>query len=372
MIRRIVIINKMFYPELGGVEVTAKQIADIGQQTLPEGAIVITHNKKRNTIVENLNGIQVYRLGTWFRHDPIRLSNNKEWYKHLRQFDNGQTLFIFNFPDVQPCLSLPDLDSPKVCIYHSDLVGWGAAGSTFNKLFVGRFLRKMDRIITTSPILAQTSSILQANIDKVTIIPPGIDTDLFKPMPTNVREQWLQQLQAPLNSHIVLYVGRFGRYKGLQYLIEALQYLPDNYYIVMVGKDNDSVDKLLARSPYAKRVLQLPPVEQSQLPPLYNAADVFVLPSVDRGEAFGLVGVEAMACGIPVVTTQLGTGTSYYNIDGVTGHVVPPCHADALAEAIVDIIEHRDHYKSEAIRTRAEQFSYDKFESNIKELFTQW
>ena len=73
-------------------------------------------------------------------------------------------------------------------------------------------------------------------------------------------------------------------------------------------------------------------------PALYHAADLFVLPASHPSEAFGLVQVEAMAAGLPVVCTELGTGTTYVNLDGVTGLVVPPRNPDALAGAINALI----------------------------------
>jgi len=94
----------------------------------------------------------------------------------------------------------------------------------------------------------------------------------------------------------------------------------------------------------------------------------FVLPSIDRGEAFGLVVVEAMACGVPVVTTELGTGTSFHNIDGVTGRVVPPKDEKALANAIAEICEHEYKYDPQVIRKRAEEFSAERFDQRIKEV----
>jgi len=137
-------------------------------------------------------------------------------------------------------------------------------------------------------------------------------------------------------------------------LIKALALLPENYLLVLVGDgpERPIVETLTHELNLERRVLRFDHVPYSDLPKYYSAADVFVLPSIDRGEAFGLVVVEAMACGVPVVTTELGTGTSFHNIDGITGRVVPPKDEKALADAIAEICENADKYDPQVIRKR--------------------
>jgi len=168
-----------------------------------------------------------------------------------------------------------------------------------------------------------------------------------------------------------MYIGRFGRYKGLDYLVKAIALLPDNYFLVLIGDGPErmKIESLVTDLKLENRVLRLDHVKYDVLPEYYRAADVFVLPSIDRGEAFGLVAVEAMACGVPVVTTELGTGTSFHNIDGVTGMVVQPRNEKALADAISEICETRDKFDAETIRKRAEEFSVERFTENMQSLF---
>ncbi|HQE49901.1 MAG TPA: glycosyltransferase, partial [Fervidobacterium sp.] len=144
-----------------------------------------------------------------------------------------------------------------------------------------------------------------------------------------------------------------------------------NYFLVLIGDGPErmKIESLVTDFKLENRVLRLDHVKYDDLPEYYSAADVFVLPSIDRGEAFGLVVVEAMACGVPVVTTELGTGTSFHNIDGVTGRVVPPRDEKALANAIAEICEHKYKYDPQVIRKRAEEFSAERFDQRIKEVF---
>ncbi len=95
---------------------------------------------------------------------------------------------------------------------------------------------------------------------------------------------------------------------------------------------------LAERMGVADRIAWLGEAPDADLPALYHLADLFVLPASHSSEAFGLVQVEAMAAGVPCVCTELGTGTSYVNQDGVTGRVVPPRDPGALAAAINDLL----------------------------------
>lgn len=370
--KQLVSVNKMYYPEIGGVEVVAQRIAEFGTR-LFNRSVVITFNRGNRTVEENINGVHIIRLGSFLRRDPIRLST--AFPRTIRNYDNVETLFLFHFPSVQSELYLAhsNVEGKKICFYHSDIVGRGTVGSFYNRYVVPHFLSKMDRIVVTSPNMVQTSECIIPFSEKVDVVPLFADIHHFQYREENKRMELLAKLNASYDARIVLYIGRFGRYKGLDYLVKAMALLPDNYYLVLIGSgpEKEKIEMLVSELNLTHRVLRLDHVPYDDLPKYYSSADVFVLPSVDRGEAFGLVAVEAMACGVPVVTTELGTGTSFHNIDGVTGHVVPPRSEKALAEAIVDIVENKDKFNRETIRHRAEEFSTEKFEERILQVFRE-
>lgn len=366
----LVNVNKMYYPEIGGVEVTAQRIAELGLEVFKK-SIVITFSKHNVLTEENINGVQVIRLNSVIRRDPIRLS--PRFGSTLKKYSQENTVAVFHFPSVQSELFFynNDIKAKKICFYHSDIVGWGTLGNAYNRLIVPKFLSKMDRIVVTSPNYRNTSPLLRPFLDKVRVIPSFVDTKHFQPMQKTKRQEICSLLNCGMDPKIVLYIGRFGRYKGLDYLVRAIALLPDNYFLVLIGDGPERVriESLVTDLQLEKRVLRLDHVPYDGLPEYYSSADVFVLPSIDRGEAFGLVAVEAMACGVPVVTTELGTGTSFHNINGVTGRVVPPRNERALADAIAEICEDRDKFDAETIRKRAKEFSVERFSENIKSLF---
>ena len=280
-------------------------------------------------------------------------------------------LILFHFPSVQPEIDLLFINkyrnAKKICFYHGDIVGKGFLGKIYNKLVTQSFLEKMDKIIVTSPNMKDSSKELEKFQDKIEIVPLFVDTTHFYYREKNKREFLLSRFKNK-KEKIVMYIGRLGRYKGLEYLIEAFQNLDKKNGLIIIGKGlkEEKLKTKVHQLNLEHDVLFLDHVPYEELPEYYSSADLFVLPSTD-GEAFGLVVIEAMACGVPVITTELGTGTSYHNIDGVTGKVIEPRNSIALAKAINEILENPNKYKKQNIVKRAKDFSYDKFGKNVKE-----
>jgi rhamnosyl/mannosyltransferase len=135
-----------------------------------------------------------------------------------------------------------------------------------------------------------------------------------------------------------LFVGRLSYYKGVKYLIETIKNVKVNLVIIGEGKEDSNLKTLVKELKIENRVFFLPAQERKKLINFYQAAKVFVLPSIYKSEAFGLVLLEAMACGTPVISTELGTGTSFVNKNEVSGLVVAPRELDVLSEAINRLI----------------------------------
>jgi len=144
----------------------------------------------------------------------------------------------------------------------------------------------------------------------------------------------LRQRLPPYLIPNILFVGRLRYYKGLQYLLEAMRALEAHLLVVGSGPMEEAWRRLAGELGVADRVTFLGEVPDEELPAFYHLCDLFVLPASHRSEAFGVVQIEAMAAGKPVVCTELGTGTSYVNVHGETGLVVPPRDPAALVDAI--------------------------------------
>ncbi len=172
----------------------------------------------------------------------------------------------------------------------------------------------------------------------------------------------------------MLFVGRLRYYKGLDTLIRALPRIHGRLRIVGIGPMEAEWRALAQETGVADRIEWLGEAPDEALPGLYHAADLFVLPASHPSEAFGLVQVEAMAAGLPVVCTELGTGTTYVNIDGVTGLVAPPRDPEALAAAINALIAdpERRAAMGRAARERVErEFALDVMVDRVLALYRE-
>nr|WP_254873311.1 glycosyltransferase [Marinitoga sp. 1138] len=360
------------------MEVVAREIKRITKDIFEE-QIVITFNKENKYIVENIEGVEVHRLPIWFDKFSVRFS--PKYNRILNKIIKNGDVLLYHYASGQPELFFTfnkrikkNKNIKKIVFYHMDVDGRGIISDLYNNYVDKTFFPYVDKLITTSPNIVKTSKILKKYNKNIKVIPLFVDTKHFYYRENNKRSYLIKKFNISNQEEIkiILYVGRFGRYKGLNYLIKAISKLPKNYKLVLIGKGpkEKELRKLVNELKLINRVLFLNPVKYEELPLYYSAADVFVLPSIDRGEAFGLVALEAMACGIPGITTELGTGTTYHNINKVTGLHVPPMNEKALANAILEIINNNMKEKNkEKIRKRAEEFSIIVFKRRIyKEL----
>ena len=138
----------------------------------------------------------------------------------------------------------------------------------------------------------------------------------------------------------LLFVGKLRYYKGLDTLLSAMASLPEvRLIIVGDGPQRQALERMTVDLRLAERVRFVGEVDDLTLPHYYRKAHVFVLPSNARAEAFGIVLLEAMASGLPCVTTEIGTGTSWVVQNGINGVIVPPRNPGALAEAIRSLMK---------------------------------
>jgi len=208
-------------------------------------------------------------------------------------------------------------------------------------------LKMADRII--APTLAEEAQLYflyQADVSKIDIIPPGVDTDHFYPIPL---DEAREAINLPVNERMFLFVGRIEPLKGLDTLLRAIAlmretgtYCRASHYLAVVGGDPSATGENLTSEMTRLQtlcrelglndmVLFLGKRDQASLPYYYSAADVLIMPS--HYESFGMVALEAMACGTPVVASKVG-GLAYLVVDNETGFVVPDNDPVALSEKL--------------------------------------
>ncbi|MCU1323871.1 MAG: glycosyltransferase family 1 protein [Acidobacteriaceae bacterium] len=188
----------------------------------------------------------------------------------------------------------------------------------------------------------------------VSVIPYGVDTTRFKPS--------LQSRSNHQGKLRLLFVGRINQRKGIKYLLEALRLVDrSEVELTVCGR---VIDGLELFRPFAGRVQVRPSVSADELVAAYQAADLFVFPSVAEG--FGQVLLESLACGLPILSTTHTAAPDLID-QGVQGFVVDPGRPDLIAEKILWALEHRNGLTQmgQAARARAEEFTWERFRSKV-------
>ena len=323
---RVAVVTPRFPPDPGGVEQYAAWVARTLRDRGHEVRVIATGDRAGETTYD---GIPVVRLGTWFTlsNTPV----NPLWAIRLRRLLRDVDVVNAHAPvpglaDLAVCVS----PAPVVLTYHS---GSLAKGSRLDPLLRGYERTVLPRVFRRSRALVAVSPVSLAHgTGRATLIPPGVDTARFHPSgePRGCR---------------VLYVGRVeqsSRWKGLQVLVAALprlrELLPQvRLEVVGDGDDLTTLQKQAADLGVADVVDWTGQVDHADLPAHYRRAGVTVLPSLTESESFGMALAEALACGCPVVGSDVG-GIPFVVRDGVDGRLVPPGDPVALADALAGVL----------------------------------
>ena len=250
-----------------------------------------------------------------------------------RRFD----LVHLHFPDPMSHLASMMLPSriPRVISWHADIVRQKTM-RVFYAPFLKHAVRHAAAIIVATPSHVSSSAVLAplASDDRIKVVPYGFDLSAFL---EDAPEK--EAIAAKYPGRRIFAAGRHVSYKGLDILIKAVAKLPPDVILLLGGSGPLTADlrQLAQRLGVDGRVHFLGFVPDKLLPAYYQASHVFCLPSVTQAEAFGIVQVEAMACGKPVVSTRLNNGVDFVNEHGKTGLTVQPGDSAALADALLEL-----------------------------------
>ncbi len=265
-----------------------------------------------------------------------------------------------HFPNPMAALAclMSRLDVPLVVTWHSDVVRQRRAAAAFAPL-LSLLLRRCAAIIVGSTAYVETSAVLSTRRKLCRVIPFGIGAAAFE-HPDAAR---VAELRRRYGERIVLGVGRLIYYKGFEHLVRAMADVRATALIAGDGPLSGALKAEAARLGVGDRVVLLGRVNDTDLKACYHACDVFALPSVERSEAFGIVQLEAMACGRPVVNTRLDSAVPHVSLDGLTGLTVPPGDPAALAAALNALLD--DPARRAAMGAAARQRVREEFSAEL-------
>lgn len=356
---KILHVYKDYYPVVGGIENHIGALARAQASKDYDVTVLVTNpgGLPAKSHIDGVNIIRLWRLAT-VASTPLSFG----FVTYLSQAQPDITHLHFPYPIGEISQWIAGAGRPFVITYHSDIVRQQRLLRFYQPLLL-QILQRAAFILATSERYITSSHVLRQMRSKCMVVPLSVDPALF---------QGAQPIVSPGSVPTLLFVGRHRYYKGLDDLIRVM---PDLNARLLVGGDGPlraSWEALCVELGVDEKVHFLGDVSDADLPRLYASADIFVLPANERAEAFGKVLLEAMAAGLPCITTELGTGTSFVVQDGETGLVVPPRQPEALRETTKRLLEDVVLRRSmgEAGRRRVlNEFTVDKMVARVDAVY---
>jgi glycosyltransferase involved in cell wall biosynthesis len=380
-----------FPPTTGGIEQHMQLLCSGLARSMDVSVLVPSHSFGKR--VETVNGVEVVRVPELGRYAavpfcptmPRELARLKPDIVHLH-FPNpmGDLSYLFSgklFTPVRllrlvvggsaryPSTRYPSI--PLIISYHADVIRQRRLLPLYTPILNAVF-RRAQRIIAAAEETIASSDVLMRYKERCTVIPYGVDLRSFDLTETESVE--VQRRRATAGEGLVLFVGVLRPYKGVDVLLKAMARVRARLVVVGRGPTRLELSGLAARLGISNRVLFLGEVSDSERRILLHACDVFVLPSIDNREAFGIAQLEAMACGRPVIASDLPTGVRFVNKNQMTGLLVPPGDSDALAAALQRLLgdERLRQTLGNAAKRRAElEFSAERMVRRVQQVYEE-
>lgn len=328
---RILITGKAYAPHIGGIETVMQQTAE-AMRKYAKVRVLCCRDTLGMTQRERVHGVPVTYAGSFgtFASCPVSLSYFGEFRRKVMLADVVELHLPFPLCDL--ALLLSGYRGRVVVAWHSDIVRQKRLLRLYRPL-MRWLLRRADAILVATEAHITSSRALRDFREKCVIVPYGIDPALYEIRPhLHPFADFLYDKDAKK----ILFAGRLVYYKGTDVLLEAFANLKANAELFFAGT-GVLEDDLRARAVtlgIAERVHFLGRRMTPELRDFFADCDIFVLPSVADSEAFGIVQLEAMVNGKPVINTALPTGVPHVSLDGETGITVPPNDAAALTDAM--------------------------------------
>jgi glycosyltransferase involved in cell wall biosynthesis len=366
---KILQLVKYYYPSKGGMESVVKNLSE-GLVNLDDNinVTVYANNHKRSLKSTSFSFKKLFiiieKTSLFFKSQPLNFR-----YKLLKKLISESDIIHHHYP--YPNIEISLLMHKNLLANKKFIITWHANIENSRWFFfkrgynflINRILKLADCIIITSPILLIQSEILKKYKDKVFEIPLSYDQSLcFNALPRKF----------PLSRKFrILFVGKLRKYKGLNFLIDAVKDLDIQLSIVGSGEEEIYLTELVANYNIQNKIFFAKDLNNLQLQQIYRESDLFVLPSINEAEAFGVVQLEAMANGIPVINTKLNSGVPFVSIHEYSGLTVQPSNSIQLKNAILRILQDPVLYEKLSLNAlkRSSEFTTEKMLRNYLNVY---
>jgi glycosyltransferase involved in cell wall biosynthesis len=379
---KLCVVTHTFLPNVGGIErVVYEQCKRLMQRQFE--TMVLTH---RNYTAKNyvFGGIKVqcydslnigFRLGI-----PYAIPQVSSLATFLETIKSNNLIHVHGHPYLSSFLAAKiakRYSKPLVLTQHNTFIEYNNIWDTaerLNDLVIGKqVLNEVDKIIVVSNATRNYILSLDADPEKIEVVHNGVDLDRFKPI-SEIKGEMRKKLSIPEDAIVVLTVRRLVYKNGIDTLLESAALVVKKnprlvFVVVGKGPDFEEVKERMAHLGIQRNFRLTGFVSDKDLPLYYNVADLFALPS-KSGEGLPLVVLEAMACGLPVIATNVG-GTSEVMSEDY-GKLVPPNSPESLAEAVIEF-SHKDltMLKKKSRMMMEQKYSWDKNVDKLSEIYEE-
>jgi len=361
-------VGKFYYPSRGGIETVVQNLSEKLAQT-GHNVTVFCNAETDQKSDQKINNVRVKKfsnLGS-FASQPLSFTMGQAILREGKNFD----LVNIHSPNpfAETLVSFLPKKTPMVVTYHSDIVRQKFLKKLYRPIQT-LFLKRADQIVATSQEMIEASDTISIFKNKCTVIPLGIDPNSFQ-LTDSIQKK--SQALRKKGQKRLLFIGRLVPYKGLQFLIKAMRQVDALLTIIGNGPLEKELRELIRTERLENKVVLNGRIEtrEEQLAHLY-ACDVFVLPSLDRSEAFGVVLLEAMACHKPLLTTKVPSGVRLVNKNQETGLEVEPRSSEELSRALQKLLGNAETLASmgeASWRRLNEKFTLEKMTNSYIELY---
>jgi lipopolysaccharide/colanic/teichoic acid biosynthesis glycosyltransferase/glycosyltransferase involved in cell wall biosynthesis len=324
---RILHLGKYYPPDRGGIETVVETLCRGERADVDTRALVL--NKVNHTADEVLDEVPVRRVASVATIGAVSIAPALPLWLSRAEAD----VIVLHEPNPMALLAyaLARPKAPLIVWIHSEVIRPQLQYRLFYEPLLEFALRRAQRIVVASPPMLRIPALARYQ-RKCTVIPYGLEPTRYRLSSTTASR--VKAIRVRTSAQIVLFVGRLVPYKGVDVLLRAMKGLDAETIVVGDGPCRMSLTALACDLGVIDRVRFVGEVSEADLQGWYHACDVLVLPSVSRQEAFGMVQLEAMLCGHPVVSTDLQTGTSWVNQHERTGLVVTAGDVNGLRDAL--------------------------------------